>query len=399
MICDSPAKAFILMVKSHSGYESCTKCCIHGDYIENTICFPGFCDVLRTDEMFKNFNYNLDYQNKETKLINIPYFELVSNVPLDYMHLVCLGVMRKLIQLWLNGPINKNVRFQSNIVHEISNALTDFVQFIPSDFNRKPRALKYLKYWKATEFRLFLLYLGPVILRKHLRKDLYNHFLELYVAITILASPVLSLHDVNVSYAGQLLNHFVSSFETLYGKRYISHNVHNLQHIAADVKKYGALDNFSAFRFENFIGTLIKLVKKGEKPLQQISRRLKEYELTSQKKIKISGNLIRLEQRHYNDNKNNCCLLDDGSIVEALNFVLHDNIPYVIGREFVKLKSLYEYPMSSSDFSIHVCKVNDVLLSWLCSFIRAKLLKLPKNNKKAHSVIIFPILHTKINYM
>lgn len=265
LICDSPAKAYILMVKGHNGYDSCTKCNIHGDYIQNTICFPGFCDVLRTDEMFANFNYNLDYQNERTKLINISYLGLVSNVPLDYMHLVCLGVMRKLIQLWLSGPINKNVRLSSNIVCKISDALTDLVKCIPSDFNRKPRALKYLKYWKATELRLFLLYLGPIVLRKHLRKDLYYHFLVLHVAITILVSPVLSLNDVNIFYAEQLLNNFVSSFGTLYGNRYISHIVHNLQHIAADVRKYGALDEFSAFRFENFIGTLIKLVKKRRK--------------------------------------------------------------------------------------------------------------------------------------
>lgn len=189
-------------------------------------------------------------------------------------------------------------------------------------------------------------------------------------------------------------------------------------------KKYfrlGALDEFSAFWFENFIGTLIKFMKKDEKPLQQISRRLKGYELTSQTKRKILENLIRLEQRHHNgimpcnafflkqykrmykddfymcitDNKSNCCLLDDDTIIEALNFTVHNNIQYVIGRELVKLKSLYEYSITLSDFSIHVYKVNKVILSWLCSSIRVKLLKFPYNNKKA-DIVVFPILHTTI---
>lgn len=132
------------------------------------------------------------------------------------MHLVCLGVMRKLIHLWLSGPINKNIRLPSNIVEEISNALTSLTNSIPFNFNRKLRALKYLKYWKATEFRLFLLYLEPLVLYKSLRKDLYNHFLILHVAITILTSPVLSLNDVNVSYAEQLLNHII--------KQLLNHN-------------------------------------------------------------------------------------------------------------------------------------------------------------------------------
>lgn len=35
LICDSPAKAFVLCVKGHSGYSSCTKCTIEGEYIGN----------------------------------------------------------------------------------------------------------------------------------------------------------------------------------------------------------------------------------------------------------------------------------------------------------------------------------------------------------------------------
>jgi len=38
-ICDLPAKAFLLNVKSHTGYNSCTKCTIEGDYIKNRTCF------------------------------------------------------------------------------------------------------------------------------------------------------------------------------------------------------------------------------------------------------------------------------------------------------------------------------------------------------------------------
>ena len=47
--------------------------------------------------------------------------------------------------------------------------------------------------------------------------------------------------------------HFVKSFSTLYGKEYISDNVHNLLHLCNDVRKYGPLDVFSAFKFENFM--------------------------------------------------------------------------------------------------------------------------------------------------
>jgi len=35
----------------------------------------------------------------------------------------------------------------------------------PNDFVRRPRSIRDVKQWKAVEFRNFLLYTGPVVLR------------------------------------------------------------------------------------------------------------------------------------------------------------------------------------------------------------------------------------------
>lgn len=54
LICDAPAKVYILRVKYHSGFDSCTKCIIEGRRVENTVCFPGVENqTLRTDELFQ----------------------------------------------------------------------------------------------------------------------------------------------------------------------------------------------------------------------------------------------------------------------------------------------------------------------------------------------------------
>jgi len=57
---------------------------------------------------------------------------------------------------------------------------------MPCEFARKPRSLSFIKLWKATEFRNLLLYTSPIAFKFFLRKDLYNHFLVLRVAIRIL---------------------------------------------------------------------------------------------------------------------------------------------------------------------------------------------------------------------
>ena len=43
--------------------------------------------------------------------------------------------------------------------------------------------------WKATEFKLFLLYTSPVALKDKIAKELYDNFLLLSVAIHLLANP------------------------------------------------------------------------------------------------------------------------------------------------------------------------------------------------------------------
>ncbi|EFN71277.1 hypothetical protein EAG_00102, partial [Camponotus floridanus] len=61
-------------------------------------------------------------------------------------------------------------------------------------------------------------------------------------------------------------------------------NVHSLIHLPTDVKKYGQLDNFSAFPFENFLGQLSRLVKSPKEPLVQLCNRIAEYDLLGDKK-------------------------------------------------------------------------------------------------------------------
>lgn len=54
------------------------------------------------------------------------------------------------------------------------------------EFSRKPRSLEDLKYYRATEFRQLLLYIGPIVLQGLLDHDIYLNFLILHVSLRIL---------------------------------------------------------------------------------------------------------------------------------------------------------------------------------------------------------------------
>uniref|UniRef100_A0A8B9REN1 SCAN box domain-containing protein n=1 Tax=Astyanax mexicanus TaxID=7994 RepID=A0A8B9REN1_ASTMX len=68
-----------------------------------------------------------------------------------------------MVNLWLKGPLN--TRLPSNTVKRISENL---YLYIPEEFARKTRPLSEVARWKATEFRQFLLYTGPVVLMTQL---------------------------------------------------------------------------------------------------------------------------------------------------------------------------------------------------------------------------------------
>ena len=70
--------------------------------------------------------------------------------------------------------------------------------------------------------------------------------------------------------ATQLLKKFVNDYSNLYGSQFITYNVHSLIHLPIYVLNHGPLDNFSCFRYDNFIQEIIKSMKSIKYPLQEI---------------------------------------------------------------------------------------------------------------------------------
>src|SRR6218665_1651587 len=139
------------------------------------------------------------------------------------------------------------VRLSSRVVSKMSAHLLHLSQFIPREFSRRSRSLSEIDRWKATEFRLFLLYLSPVVLASALTENHYKHFLLLFTGCTLLSKSSLC-NKINIAYAENLLRLFVQGVAELYGKEELVYNIHGLLHIAADAD---TLENFSSFPFEN----------------------------------------------------------------------------------------------------------------------------------------------------
>ena len=93
------------MVKPHKGYHGCERC-VETVIWQGKMTYPGT-DVLRNDLQFDEMNSEGHHIGQSP----LTYFGvgMVSQFVLDYMHLVCLGLMKRLLLFWREGPLRCRV--------------------------------------------------------------------------------------------------------------------------------------------------------------------------------------------------------------------------------------------------------------------------------------------------
>lgn len=409
VICDAPARALIKRVKGHSSYKGCDRCIQTGTWMGKMV-YKESADSLRTDESFQQM---LDEDHHlEQSPFSSTSIGLVSQFPLDYMHLVCLGVTRKLLGLWMKGPLK--TRMPTRVINAISEKMISLREFMPREFSRKPRSLREVDRWKATEFRQFLVYTGPLVLSSQIPVNLYHNFMLLSVAVQILLSPRLCNQSSLIDYSEELLKLFVAHFSKLYGKEMVVYNVHCLLHLADDARKYGPLDNVSAFPFESYLGTLKKMVKKPSLPLRQvvghllrkgeIQKSMKNNECTILKQEHSNGPVpeghLAMSQYAYFYHKDlnvhitlctgdNCVQIGNDVCLVQNFFVTNDDL-YVVYRSFTHKENYFSYPCESKCIGIlQVDSISENLQVSHSREIFKKYVLLPHRNW----FIAMPILH------
>jgi len=343
IIADAPARSFLKQCKNHNAYHGCEKCCDPGLWI-GRVTFPTYDSPLRTDLEFKlQTDKNHHVGISPFLEVNVP---LISAVPLDYMHLLCLGVVRKLLRGWVKGPLQYKVSCRS--VQTMSDLLVNLKSSCPREFSRKPRSVREIDMWKATEFRSFLLYTGPVILKSILSKEKYEHFMILSVATTILISDKAQDQEWN-SFADKLYRKFVKEIPKLYSREYLVYNVHSLLHISTDAMLHGPLDKFSAFEFENNMQVIKRSLRAPYKPFQQAINRVRELSNSSD---------VSLKHKRCISIKNTLgdggCILNCGTVVLITRYKSNDS--KFKCKKFIRQEDYFIRPCSSKLLGIF--KVN-----------------------------------------
>lgn len=276
---DLPARCLVCNSVQYNGSFSCWKCMQKGETSErgkgHTHVFPYISanpkgpertvyDVHRDAQQAMNnleqrkTGYSVNGVKGPSWLTFFPNFNIVKGISIDYMHSVLLGVQKLLLRLWFSSEFkSKDFSFHEH-VHIVDYRLNNLKPTL--DISRLPRSIETdLKYWKASEYRSFLLYFGAPVMYGILDNNRFNHYLQLVNGIRILLK--FGSTEEEVSEAEAMLFNFCADFECLYEKCFMTLNIHQLVHLADSVRALGPLYTHSCFSFEDKNGLLLKMIQ------------------------------------------------------------------------------------------------------------------------------------------
>nr|CAI5866725.1 unnamed protein product [Callosobruchus analis] len=272
-ICDSPARSYVKGVVNFNSQHGCQKCTIVGEYshVTHSNYYPNKVFAKRTDESFR-LKEDEYHHKTDSVILKLP-INMIDCFPVAHsLHLIDLGVMKRLLTGWRDGSFkNKTLKCPATVTEGVTKNLLEIK--LPKELHRAIRGLDSLSHWKGLEYRNFLLYIGATILKDALRPHVYEHFLGLFCAITICSTDFYAEH---LDVAEALLNRLVDCYSSIYGEYFITSNIHNLTHLTDDVKMLGNLTKISAYPFESKLYEIKNMIRNGNNPLAQIANRLSE---------------------------------------------------------------------------------------------------------------------------
>lgn len=396
IVCDSPAKAFLCGIFGHTSSHGCTKCVQVAKKIDKVLSYSEKSAILITDDNFKKRIYTnhhkKEFHSRLTPLETIEV-KMISQVALDSMHFVDLGVVRKMLLRILHNKLNLKCTKQN--IDNISVHLESLHRYIPKEFARYPRSLTDIFHWKATEFRQFLLYSVILVLKANVHKEVYFEFLLLHCACRLLSMPKNLLE--NIETAQKMIEQFVKAFPSIFGANSISHNVHNLLHLSECVKQFGVLQNFSAYDFENYLQILKSYFKQPTKILQQLFNKVQLEEKTVTSKIQGFKLKNRIVQSYTNEqytfttkDPDKYCSIKPDIPLKIKGFDCKRKL--VIGNRLKNKKSFFTEPLDSLNV-FGICLVDlepsDLEEQFDVKDITNKFISFPYQ----HQMLLIPMLH------
>lgn len=255
-ICDAPARAKVLKMLQHNGYYGCNYCTILVSRHESMNCmvYPMNLDFRpRTDAEWRAIAQRADQNNSKkneleyfgikgsSPLMKLPYVNMASVLPPEFMHSQFLGTVRLLLDYWLGSRSASRVLD----VQALNKRITR-LKFPSKLLRTMPDIAASLKSIDLEN----ILYYGVVFFDGLLSQQQFQNFKLLSLIISTLSNRTITPQDVTS--CEEWIAMFISEFGTIYPAELHKYNVHMLCHLPQVVREYGPLITNSAYQVNLF---------------------------------------------------------------------------------------------------------------------------------------------------
>lgn len=277
---DAPARAAVQNMVLFNGFFGCPWCLMKGEHEEGCVRYvsdeapaPRTSELVARDMVLAlRLGSPVNGIKGPSALMNLEGFDLVAGMSVEYMHCVLQGVVRQITELLFSSTSSRQAFYigARQSVAKVDIRLRSIRP--PHCITRLPRSIEERGFWKASEWRQWLLFYALPCLLGVLPQLYWRHLCKLSEAVHILLQDSLTLHDIKR--AEELLQAFVGRVEALYGVGAMTFNMHLLLHLANSVRSLGPLWAHSAFVFEGGNGKLKSLVSAAKGLPQQVVERV-----------------------------------------------------------------------------------------------------------------------------
>lgn len=231
--CDLPAKADLQGMTGHSGRYACSYCLHPGVSIKPDDKRKAVIRYVKGEYEMRTHSQLIEtYSHLESKPINdvksiscmvaAQNFDLIHSFAIDHMHASELGIMKKLMCLWLDSVNHSKPYYIKKSMQTILNNRIVAIKPVV-DILRRPKSIFLKSEYKANEYRSMMLFFLPHALSGPLNHKYVRHFRLFSSAMYLLLKEKVTYDDIEK--AQFKLNQFVDTFEELYGAENVTINV------------------------------------------------------------------------------------------------------------------------------------------------------------------------------
>ena len=207
-------------------------------------------------------------------LLDLPNFNFIYDVPAEYLHSGCLGVIKRLVQLTFGVGPKRPTKTKRKLASIKKFNKSMLKTKVTKECSRRSRKLDF-SVFKGQEYRNLLLFFWPLIidcLESDVEKIIWMNLVYMIRASVI---PSEEFSAIPIETVQECCKTFYRLFEEVHGITNCTYNLHVLCCHLLEIRTHGPLTETSAFKFESFYGEVRRSFVPGTgSPLKQILKKI-----------------------------------------------------------------------------------------------------------------------------